>query len=222
MLYMTTMPQPNYVSPLRGVGAERRWRVGSATVARVAQTIAEAVPERVAIYPNAVIMDECGDAPPGDVDLVAVTKRGLFVIAVTGTRDGTFGRQQNKLTGHPGASRQVRQLEHSVRQLAASAVGRLATSGGVPVIPLLVLEGDMSSALRKRPWFDLESPPFVARGIQVIGARDVGGYVRGRLAHGTCRAEVQKAIEGSLEKAVLARWDDQLRPTPTDSYRRAG
>ncbi len=222
MIYMTTMSEPNAPSPLPGAAAERRWRVGSATVARVAQTIADAVPEHVAMYPNAVIMDECGDAPPGDVDLVAVTRRGLFVMAVTGTRDGTFGRQQNKLTGHPGASRQVRQLEHSVRQLAASAAGRLATSGGLPVIPLLVLDGEMSSALAKRPWFDLVTHPFVARGIQVVRARDVGGYVRGRLSHGTCRAEVQQAIERSLEKAVLARWDNQLRPTGADSYRRAG
>lgn len=216
------MDQRSSPSPLRGVSAQRRWRVGASTVARVAKSIADAVPDRVAVYPNAVVIDECGDSPPGDIDLVVVTKRGLLVIAVTGTREGTFGRRSNRLTGHPGTDRQVRQLERATRQLAASAAGRMATAGALPVLPLLVLDGPMSTGLRRRPWFDLEGTPFVARGIQVVSACDVGGYVRGRLSHGTCRAETQRAIEQTLERAVLSRWDDQLRPATAPSLRKVG
>lgn len=155
-------------------GHPRRRSAGEAWEDAVAQRLVERVPGPLAVYVRAHLAGRglC------DVDLLLLTEGSVFVIGVTSLSVGAFGRDQNMLQGHPGATRQVRQLAQSTSQLAGSALGRAAHLHGVLIRPVLCVAGERTPELVEEPRFDLVTVSDVALArIVTLEAADIVGYV---------------------------------------------
>jgi hypothetical protein len=200
----------NIVSLFEPDGSDRRRRglIGSQSEAKASEAIFDAVPGRLRIYGNVQFGDETPQATEADLDLLVLTPHGVVAVAVTGSRSGVFERHANRLAvAHAGCDRQVPQLSRSFRTLAASCVGRLAATSGLPMHAVLALDGQIGPRLRSQPWFSIEGRPCIHRGIDVVALTDLGGFIRGRLTGGPCRADAMRVMADQLERAVLTRFE---------------
>lgn len=200
----------NIVSLFEDDGSDRarRGRIGSHSEVKASDAIFDSIPGRVRIYGNVQFGDESHNAGEADLDLLVLTPHGVVAVGVTSSRSGVFERSANRLSlAHAGCGRQVPQLSRSFRTLAASCVGRLAATSGLPMHAVLALDGKIGPRLRRQPWFSIEGRPCVHRGIDVVAVSDLGGFIRGRLAGGPCRAETMRVMADQLERAVLTRYE---------------
>ena len=186
----------------------QRWAAGEATVERAVARLLYAVPGRLVLYTGLVFQDET-ECISADVDLMLITPYGIAVVGMTGSQNAAFTRRGNELVAHEGAARQVRNLSNSYRRMVASCVGRLALTAGMPIFPVLALEGRVAESLRSQPWFDLDGSVPVRRAIDVVEVADLGGYVRARLRDNPCRAESMIEIDRQLTRRVMASFDSR-------------
>ncbi len=187
---------------------------GASSEAAAANILRDALGSAATIYRNAVFLDETGHGGVVDVDLLVVASGGVVPVGVTSTASGVFSRRGNRLTGHEGASRQVRQLSSSLRQLSASCVGRLTAVAGLPLFAVLALDGLIDEQLRRHATFDVCGSPPIPRAIEVVGLAHLGGYLRGRLEHHRAQPEVARSICRQLERHVIST-RREADPAPT-------
>ncbi len=194
-------------------GEAQRWKAGEAWEDSVARRLVERVPSPLSLYVRAHMQGRglC------DVDLLLLTEASVFVIGVTSLSFGAFGRRDNGLVGHPGASRQVRQLAESTAQLAGSALGRAAHLRGVDIRPVLCLAGDRTAQLVDEPRFDLVTLSDVAHArILTLEASDVVGYVIATVLSNARSDGCVDALRRIFERHSLASCD-YLLTKPDDA-----